>query len=455
MTRPNFRRRAVRAAVLAALGLHLVAAHSLDLLDAFGQALHQDPTQRAAVAAREAGREKAVQGDSLLLPQVQLQAGVQRVNLHTSGQLPAPLNGLVTGSGTGTTNQTTLQLVQPVVNAAARATRQQLHEESTLAQTRYDRARQELILRVTDAYVGVLLADETLRVTLTEKAAVGLQRDRAQARFDVGRGQSVDLQDAQARYDDVLTRELAARNDVQLRRAQFREIVGTAPDDIASLSATFVALPPEPNDLSTWQAIGESHSTDVLTRRSMLAIAESEVDKNRLSSRPTLDFVASVGHQGQNGGLPRYVSADNSRTAAVGLQLTVPLYAGGRLDSQSRESQARREQARDELEAAHRDTRLAIEDAFLATGHGVAQIHSLEQSLRSARTALEATTAGRDVGTRTEVEVLDAQTRSFAVERQLVEARLRYVLDRVRLSAAAGELNDSDVAAVNSWLASH
>ena len=120
----------------------------------------------------------------------------------------------------------------------------------------------------------------------------------------------------------------------------------------------------------------------------------------------------------------------------------------------SRESQARREQAQDELDAARRDARIAIEDAFLATGHGVAQIHSLEQSLRSARTALEATTAGRDVGTRTEVEVLDAQTRSFAVERQLVEARLRYVLDRVRLSAAAGELNDSDVAGVNSWLAS-
>ena len=454
MSSPNFRLRAARAAVLAAFGLHLATAHSLDLLDAFGQALRQDPAQRAAVAARDAGREKAVQGDSLLLPQVQLQAGVQHLNMHSSDQVPAPLTGLLANDGTGTTNQATLQLVQPVINGAARAARRQLHEESTLAETRYDQARQELILRVTDAYVGVLLADETLRVTLTEKSAVGLQRDRAQARFDVGRGQSVDLQDAQARYDDVLTRELAARNDVQLKRAQFQEIVGTAPEGIASLSSTFVALPPEPNDLSAWQAIGESHSSDVMTRRSMLAIAESEVDKQRLSSRPTLDFVASVGHQGQNGGLPRTVSADNSRTMAIGLQLTVPLYAGGRLDSQSRESQARREQAQDELDAARRDTRLAIEDAFLATGHRVAQIHSLEQSLRSARTALEATTAGRDVGTRTEVEVLDAQTRSFAVERQLVEARLRYVLDRVRLSAAAGELVDSDVAAVNSWLAS-
>jgi outer membrane protein len=451
MISPNFRLRAVRAAVVATLGLHLAAAHSLDLVDAFGQALHQDPAQRAAVAARDAGREKAVQGDSLLLPQVQLQAGVQRANLHTSDQV----TGQPSNSGTGTTNQATVQLVQPVINAAARATRQQLHEESTLADTRYDQARQELILRVTDAYLGVLLADETLRVTLAEKAAVSSQRDRAQARFDVGRGQAVDLQDAQARFDDVLSRELAARNEVQLRRARFQELVGSAPDGLAPLSPTFAPLAPEPNDLAEWQAIGLSHASEIRTRRSMLTIAEAEVNKQRLSSRPTLDLVASVGHQGQNGGLPKSVSADNSRTTMVGLQLTVPLYTGGRLDSLSRESTARREQAQDDLEAARRDTRLAVEEAFLATGHGVARIHSLEQSLRSARTALESTTAGRDVGNRTEVDVLDAQTRSFSVERDLVVARVQYVLDRVRLSAAAGELRDSDVQAVNSWLVSH
>jgi outer membrane protein len=444
---------AARCAVLAALGLQVAAAQAMDLMGAYDHALRHDPAKLAADEAVAAGREKAVQGDALLRPRVALQAGINRVYDRSSGSAPPAFASLAPSRSSGTVRQAGVQLTQPIYDVTARAEKQQLHQQTALAETQFDQSRQEVAQRVAEAYFGVLLAEEALRVVQAEKTAIGQQRDRAQARFDVGRGKVTDLQEAQARYDQVLTREISARSTLDLRRAQFQETTGLPAEGLAQLAPGLVPTAPEPDNLVAWQVRGEDHSTAVRAKRSELEVARAEIEKHRLSGRPTLDLVAGYTAKGQSGGLSPLVAPDNDRAAVVGLQFNMPLYAGGALDSRKREALSRQRQAEQELAATRRDVRIQVQDTYLAVKTGVSRIASFSQSLVSARTALEATTLGRDVGTRTELDVLDAQQRVFGAELDLAQTRFDYLLGRVRLAAAAGELGEADLRALNGWLA--
>lgn len=444
----------MRCVVASAVSAACTTGFAIDLVESHARALGTDPSFAAADQALLAGREKAVQGKALLRPQLALSAGVSYVDQRSSSaNLPPALSDLVKSQGTGTMVQAALQATQPLYDAKATSDKRQMQQQTALAEIKHRDAEQDLIQRVGEAYFNVLLAQEALRVTQAEKTAVTMQRDRAQARFDVGRGKVTDLQEAQARYDAVLTREVSAQSTLALRRAQYRELTGAAADGLAALAAGFVPMPPAPDDLSSWQARAEDQNTRVLFKRGEVAIARAEIDKYKLSGRPTLDLVASYTYKGQNGGLSQSITPDSSRAATIGVQLTVPLYTGGALDSRQRESVAKKGQAEQELVAAQRDARLQVQDAFLAVKTGVSRVGTLEQSVRSAQTALDATTLARDLGTRTELDVLDAQQRLFTAQLDLAQARNDYLLGRIKLASAAGVLQEGDLHALNAYLA--
>jgi len=444
---------ALRACAAALLALLPVASSALDLTESYTRALAVDPDLRAADQALLAGREKKVQGDALLKPQVGLSAGINAVDQRASVDVPPALAGLVKPESSGIAHQVALQLSKSLYDRKAGADKRQLHEQAALAEIRHRAAEQDLVRRVGEAYFNVLLAQEALRVTQAEKAAVQLQRDRAQARFDVGRAKITDLQETQARLDAVLTKEVSARSTLALREAQYRELTGVGPERLAELRPGFVPTPPAPDDLASWQARGQARNVRVQSSRGALAIASAEIAKYTLRGRPTLDVVASYTYKGQSSGLSSAVSPDSTRAAVVGLQFNVPLYSGGAIDSRQRESIAKKGQAEEELNAAERDMRLQVQDAFLAVKTGVARVGSLEQSVRSAETALEATALGRDVGTRTELDVLDAQQRVFNTRLELAQARNDYLLGRLRLASAAGELDAGELRALGNYLA--
>jgi outer membrane protein len=440
---------------LAGAALALVSGSScaLDLMDSYRRAQQADPGILAAREALLAGREKAVQGSALLKPQIGLTASLTHASDRSSaGSLPPVLAGSVPDGSSGSLHQVAIQLKQPLVDARSRADKAQLQQQTELAEISHRQAQQELIQRVAASYFGVLLAQESLQVVQAEKNAVGLQRDRAQARFDVGRGKITDLQEAQARYDSVLTREVSAQGTLAQRQEQFRELTGTAAEGLAALRDGFAPTPPQPDSLQAWQLKGEDGNSRVLFKRSELAIAGAEIEKYKLSGRPTLDLVAAYTDRGQHGASSNGLSPDRQRSATLGLQVSVPLFAGGAIDSRQRESLARQRQAEQELGAARRDARLQVQDGFLAMKTGVARIAALEQSLRSTQTALEATTLGRDLGTRTELDVLDAQQRVFSARLDLARARHDYLLGRLDLAAAAGELREGELQALNHLL---
>ncbi len=448
------RLRAVPALFAILLAVNCAPASAIDLVAAYRQALASDPTSLAADDALSAGREKAVQGNALLRPRVNMVANVSRIHDHMTGNVPEAAGALLRRDSTGTARDASVQLVQPLYDMTAKATRQQMRELSTLAQTQFAESRQALALRVAESYFGVVVAEETLRVVQAEKAALQHQRDRAKARFEIGQGKITDLHEAQARLDAVGSREVAAVSSLELRRAGFLETVGAAPEHLSPLAPAFRPRLPEPANLRTWQARGEDHNSGVKGKQSELEIAGSEIDKYRLKARPTLNLVASYGTKGQSGDLSPLVAPGGDRAGSVGLQLNVPLYAGGGIDSRQREAIARRSQAENELAAARRDVRLKVQEGYLAVTTGVSRIASIEQGLVSARSALEATTLGRDVGTRTGLDVLDAQQRVYAAELDLVQARVDYLLGQLRLAAAAGELGEDTLRSLGAWLES-
>ncbi len=440
------------AGVAAACALVSFGACAVDLTGSYQRSLQADPSLRAAQAALAAGREMAIQGDSLLKPQIGLTASATRLDDHSSSSVPPPLSELIKSDSSGTVRQAALQLKQPLWDQKSAAEREQAHEQTAIAELQYRQAQQELLQRVGETYFGVLLAQEALQVTRAERAAVQSQRDRAQARFDVGRGKVTDLQEAQARLDTVAAKEVSAASRLAQAEAQYLELTGAPAEGLAPLRPQLDPVPPAPDSLQAWQLKSRELNTRVQFKQREIAIAEQEIRKTRLQARPTLDLVASLTYKGASGDLSPVAAPESNRSAAIGLQFSVPLYAGGAIDSRQRESIARRSQSEEELNAARRDARLQVQDAFLAVKTGVARIAALEQSLSSARTALEATTLGRDLGTRTELDVLDAQQRVYAAQLDRAQARNDYLLGRLKLAAAAGELGEQDLRALDEYL---
>ena len=443
----------MKSLIAAAVALTFAtSASALDLLGAYERALAHDPSQQAALEAQRAGREKRTQGNALLRPQLQLTNSASHLDNRSGADTAPPLSSISPARSSGVITESALQLKQPLYNAKSAAERRQLHEQAGLADVSYLNAQQDLLQRVAEAYLNVLLAEEQARVVAAERAAVGSQRDRAQARFEVGRARITDVQEAQARYDSVLAREIAVLSTLDLRRAQFEELTGAPATGLAALRADFVPAPPQPDELGTWQRRAYAGNVTVQARERELAIANAEIGKYRLSGRPSVDLVASWTHKGQSGELSPLVAPDNNRAGVIGVQVTIPLYAGGGLDSREREAMAKAREAEHQLAATRRDTRLRVRDAYLAVKTGVARVAALEQSVLSAASALEASTLGRDLGTRTEVDVLDAQQRLFTAQFDRAQARYDYLLGRIKLAAAAGELAPADLRRINDAL---
>jgi outer membrane protein len=428
------------------------SAYAVDLIGSLQRALGVDPTFLAAKEAREAGREQRVQGRALLLPNITASGDAKRMEVSTESDLSQQFGGVIPAESAGNIYGYSVTISQPLYRAEAFATNRQFRGQSELAEVSYRDAEQSVILRVARAYFGVLLAQDTVRLTAAQKAATKEQLDTAQARFDAGRAKITDVRDAQARYDAILASEIAAESDLVLRRAEYQEATGVLADDLAEVRSEVAPVPAEPADLAAWQAKGLERSPQVRAKQQQRAIAAAEVDKYGFLSRPTLDLIGSYSDSRHSGDLSPIVAPERNQVTTVLVQLSVPLFEGGSLNSRLREARAKEREAIQDLDAAKRDTRLRVQEAFLAVSTGVAQVRALEQALDSAKTSVDAATIGLDVGVRTTLDVLDAQQRYYSTQRDLARARYDYLLGRLQLPAAVGQLTDNEVMAVNAYL---
>lgn len=433
------RSRMVLAVALAVAAPAALAQAKNDLLSIYRDALTNDAVFAGARASRIAADERVPQARAGLLPNAAATVGVEREYVGTDP------GGASTSNGWGPALTLTVPLYRPQAwDSLDQAKLQVVTAEATLAQSRLD-----LTLRVTQAYFDVLAAQDALTAIEASKRATAEQLAQAKREFEVGTKTIVDTHEAQARYDQIVAQEQVARGDLIVKGSALRSIIGRDAGELLPLREAPQLMPPEPNEIEAWTKRAEEGNPSVVIFRATAQIAEIEIERSRHGHYPTLDVVARGGRNQTFGGTLDVTT----RSGSVGLQVTIPIYSGGFTQSRVRETLALQERARFDLENARRTAAQGARQAFTGASYGLAQVRALESAEISAKSQLDSTRLGYQVGVRINLDVLNAQTQLFNTQRDLKKARYDFLLNGLRLKSAAGTLEENDVAAINALLA--
>ena len=436
--------------VLLSLALASAPALAADLLQVYRDAIAYDAQFASAKAAWEAGQEKLPQGRAGLLPVISATASTTWNDIDYNRRMlnTPPVDAQYN------TNGYTLTLTQPIFRWQNIEQYGQSKLQVVAADAQFAQAKQDLVLRVAQAYFDVLLAQDSLGLAQSQKKAIGEQLEAAKRNFEVGTATITDTHEAQARFDLVTAQELAAQNDLEIKRQALRQVIGKVPESLAALRAQVQLQRPQPDDMGKWVEAAEAGSPLVAAQQAALEIADKEINKQRAGHLPTLDLVATRGRSSATGGLAAGVALPGSDTHSntIGLQLTLPIFAGGAVMSKDREAVALREKARADLDNTRRAAALGARQAYLGVTSGMAQVRAYEQALVSSQSALDSNKLGYEVGVRINIDVLNAQQQVFATRRDLAKARYDTLIAQLRLKAAAGSLGEDDVQAINALL---
>jgi len=428
----------------AALLLGNTASHAEDLLEIYRFAQESDPQLRAAEAGNQAAQQVRVQSRAALLPQLNLGADYT----HHETDIQASSTG-VTGTTDYDSNGYTLSLRQSIYHHDYYVQLKQADARIAQANAEYEGAKQGLILRASEAYFNLLAAQDSLTTAEATKRAISQQLRQTQQRFEVGLSAITDVHEAQAAYDIAVAAELAAQSQVDNARENLREIIGRDPLALAILQDEVPLLPPDPADIDQWVETAQQQNLSLLAFEAAARAAREEMNRRQAGHYPTLDLVGTHGYS-DTMDEPTFGSERTDTT--IGVQLNVPIYSGGLTTAQTREARALYTQAQEILEQQRRATVRDTRSAYLGVTTGISQVLARKQALASAQTALEATQAGFEVGTRTIVDVLDAQRVRYTAQSDYLRARYDYLLATLRLKQAAGSLSEADIARINTWL---
>lgn len=417
-----------------------------DLLQVWRDATQHDAQYAAARAARSAGLEKLPQARAGLLPTLGLSANTTWNELDSTARSSG-----VTLSRNYNSNGWSVTLSQPLFRWQNWLGYKQGELAVALAELQFAQAGQDLMLRVAQAYFDVLLAQEALATARAQKAAIAEQLALAKKSFEVGTATITDTHEAQARHDLAVAAEIAAENDLTVKRQVLRMLTGKEPETLKALKPGVQIGAPQPNDLGQWVAAAEQSSLGVQLAQTSFDIAGREVERQRAGHYPTLDLVATHG-KNSSGFSTTTGGGVDTKSSTIGLQLALPIYAGGAVSSRERETAALYEKARADLDNARRQAQLAAKQAFFGVNAGLAQVKALEAGVASSRLALEANQLGYEVGVRINIDVLNAQSQLFDTQQKLAKARLDTLLAQLKLKAAAGTLSEADLAAINALL---
>lgn len=424
------------ASVLLALGVQ-ASAQATDLIEIYQAAQGQDAVFASARASQQAGQEKLTQGRSLMLPSVNLTANT------TYNDVNAPYGAKKFNShGYG------VSVVQPLFREQNWATYQQSDLQVAISEAQFKLAEQDVILRSAQTYFDVLIAQDTVQLTNAQKTAIAQQLEQAKRNFEVGTATITDTHEAQARYDLVVAQEIAAANNLEIKKRTLQQLVNADIKELNTLGQGFKLESPNPADAQKWVTDAQQGNYQVVMAQAAEALAEQEVAKNRGGHLPTLD---AVGNYSNSAGCS-FNGCGDTKSTSVGLQLNMPLFAGGATQSKWREAAANHDKAKQDLENARRNVELQTRQAYLGVVSGIAQVQALQQALKSSESLLQASKLGQEVGVRTSLDVLNAQQQMYSTRRDLYQAEYNYLISHLRLKAAVGNLAEADLSQVNKAL---
>ena len=415
-------------------------ADAANLTDIYRLAQQNDAVYASAQAAYQAGMEKLLQARSLLLPSLNLAAGLNHYETDTNVSDPKHY----------TSPGLTLTLIQPLYRKQNLEALEQARLQVQAVEAQLKLARQSLILRTAQAYFDVLQAQDNLATAQAQKAAIAQQLAQARKSFEVGAATIVDSHEAQASFDATVALEIAAGNDLEVKRRTLEKLIMAEAPKLDPLASNVAAPRPQPDDMNAWVKQAEVDSLSVVVGLANAEVARREVARQNAGYLPTLDLAVSYGLT--NNTVVGSVSGVDSRSAAIGLQLGWNLYQGGATRSLVREAVANQEKARFDLENARRQAALDTRQAYLGVVSGDARVAALQQAVVSSETQLKSTKLGQEVGVRTAVDVLNAEQQLYSAQRDLAAARYAALMSGLNLKAAAGVLSEADMQALDALL---
>jgi outer membrane protein len=420
-----------------------------DLVSSWEAAREFDANYAAAKDLQTAGLENAKQATAAILPQLSLNGSGQRAaeNFRSGNEMESAserTSGNIVGwSAT---------LAQPIYDAEAFATRTQLLKEAERARVAFRVAEQDLILRTAQTCFDVLLAQDNLTLVRAQKEAVSQQLAQARKTFELGLSTITDSDEAKARYDTIVAAEIAARSDLQVKAIAYSNLTGRDPGQLQAVGSVTPEIETPRDSIASLLAQADTNNLSLQSQQLGVDIADSEIDRYRLARSPVVALVASYGRDIEDGTISSSGARDRTSSGAIGLQVTVPLYAGGRRRSLLRQAEANASATSNTLEALRRDVKLQTQQFYLDVVSGAARIRALDQARISGASSLASSKTGRDVGVRTTLDVLNAEQYYYQTLYDLTAARYEYLLSRLQLAASMGELDGTQLAAVNTWL---
>ena len=420
-------------------------ASALDLLQAYEAALTQDATYHAARLAADAGRENLPQARAQLLPNVSASFSRNKNLLDTYTQ--NSLGQLVDFSSSYPSNSNSVTLRQLIYRHYQWAQYQQAQAQVDDVNAVLDFSTQNLAVAVASAYFDALLAEDQLTLIGTQLENYRTQLDAARKIFEAGAGTRTDIDEVQSRLDLSLALELEARQHVDYTRQQLQVFVNQPVDSLSAVDPSkLVLLPPVPASAEAWVERAEQASPELRVLRSRVEQSGFEVEKVRAGHYPTLDAVAQWS---RNGSENNQSIGTTYESRSIGLQLNVPIFAGGGVSSNVRQAVANNEKAAQQLEAGRRDLSVRVFKEFRGVTEGVLKVRAMEQAVRSAEQTLLSSQKSFQAGSRTRLDILNAQNNRMAALRDLAQARYMYLMATLRLKALAGEADMATVASVN------
>ena len=450
MSLTTLRRTAFALALCAAGNSHAAA-----LLDLYAQAEANDKTLLAASFQRDAALEARPQALAALLPQVNGQASytIQDQNSsYSTARFGSPQPMTVTQTNKVEERALSLSLSQAVFDWAAFTRLKQSDSQLALAETGYQAARQDLILRTAQGYFNVLTAAETLRAAEAQNNAIGRQLEQSKQRFEVGLSAITDVQDAQARSDLAIAQQLQADQALSAARRALSQITGAAENKVSAVREDLPLTGPDPLTPAVWSDAARQGNLSVLAAQLSKNISDADVKIARARHLPTVGLQA--GYTDTEGdtttdGRKSPTSSDGTQVQAI---LTIPIFSGGATQSGVRSAIAVQNQRLAEYENTVRTAERNAGDAYQGVLTGISSVKAFKAAVTSTRTALEASEVGLQVGTRTAIDVLNAQQQLYAAESNYAKSRYDYLTAVLQLKAAAGRLKEADLAEIDRLL---
>ncbi|MHC5348739.1 TolC family outer membrane protein [Metapseudomonas furukawaii] len=436
-----------RKALAGLLGIVALPVSAMDLAEAWNVYQIQGPTYLASVHERQAGQEYKELGKAGLLPSINATAYWKRVD-GTSEQENL-LGRSVESDLDYDSRGAVVELRQPLFNKQRMAEYRQGNQRTLFSDAVFDAKTQESAVSLASRYFAVLLALETIELAKVKLKNLEEQVQSAKRRFDLGDGTVIDVDQASARRDLARAELIEAEDNLLVARRLLQELLGVVPEQMSTLRTDFPTPPLEPPSLQDWLNDAKANNPAIIARRHSVDIADQEVKRASAGHWPTLDFVAAYNDTESDS-----VSTQDqhNKYGSVGVELRMPIFAGGATNAQVRQASANRELASDQLNSSREEVLSGTTREFRGVQSGEQRIRALEQAVISSERAQDSARKGFRAGTSTNLDILNAEEQAFIARRDLLEAKLRYLLSRLRLAASVGSLGGDDIQRANDYL---